>query len=1185
MNYVCKKQSYMETTITLKPTIKGRGKIFIFSFIWLIFMFVLPAKADIQEAPFSVKFQDAYGNQIEQACEGDQIFVVLEGLVNSTPGSASNIKVDIELYLDNVFLETISQTQYPPVVPPLEFIIPYTVSNSGFLCGKGFVYSQTPPSQTWVLLGSNNIDPATCITLLSPPELQAINGPTQLCYGSSFTFSTANQQEGVNYCWSIISQDITQGCGDNNISNIFQVFDMLPPGNYTVMLKLVNECGQIDVIKNFTILPVANTIITNMYCKQVQLEPELMCFEENFVYLWTLNGSLEFTSAQTYPTFNFPIDGTYNGNLLITAPNEFGGMSVIANIPFSVTTGYCCEGEFYTFNDGTTASQIINTIGSNVLTTNSLVAFNGVIYIDTDFSISYCPEIKMAKDAIFKVGEGVRFTIDHSTIDACSNYMWKGITTESLAKVDISNSEIRNAFNVISTVYNTFISCVNNNFKNNAYCFDLSNQSNSINFYGNTIQKTTNLLPPIANVNFRGVGMTFRNCVPQKIGDEVGNRNLFLNQNAGLIFETTSFDVLNCKFDNITSLGSTLGQAIFATSPGNGKTYTAKVARYDDVVNVPANNKINEFENCTVGICIEKTNQHVLVYGNSFDNITGTAIEINKCKNSTLDVLFNNIDNLQRNGIVFSGNQKCVKNIKNNSLMYESNGSPSRVGITVSNIYLSTIADDFTTVSQNYVNNSTRGIVFMNCFEPQVYSNAVTLTNASNLLFIPQLDMAGLRFSNCTGVRAFDNFVNGSNSGLTTVNEMKIKGIDIQFSSVRTLSCDSIINCGWGISAKGSCIGSRIQKNSMDDCDKGIVVYDGGILGAQGSPQNVNFGGRANDNKWWTNIESHLYAYGTQQSPTDGFNTNFYLRGIQPNNSVNPNPFLFSNSNSTIVNSILYSELTTPVNLYTACQFSNWEEYEIKYLGKFVQTDTTLTEGQQSWNKEQVYTELVQAPVLRAYSAVLDSFFIAHTNSSVNLVNTYWSELTIKDTNSTLSNNRIAALQERENQLSNLGNADNLHEENLRTLAGIYRATFTENIDTLTPNQMLQVEYIAQQCAMQGGPSVYVARSMRWAANGMVDYDYDDACVAQTGSNKMAQTNKNAALDRNCPYSIHNQLGNVVLTTEKQLEVQIINNLGQLIESFNFTGTKVLNRNSDKICVLRIFDKSTNQVCSEKVIY
>jgi hypothetical protein len=120
---------------------------------------------------------------------------------------------------------------------------------------------------------------------------------------------------------------------------------------------------------------------------------------------------------------------------------------------------------------------------------------------------------------------------------------------------------------------------------------------------------------------------------------------------------------------------------------------------------------------------------------------------------------------------------------------------------------------------------------------------------------------------------------------------------------------------------------------------------------------------------------------------------------------------------------------------------------------------------------------------------------------------------------------------------------------------------------------------------MLGGPSVYVARSMRWAATGMVDYDYDDACVAQTGSNKMAQNNQNAALDRNCPYSIQNQLGNVVLITEKQLEVQIINNLGQLIESFNFTGTKVLNRNSDKICVLRIFDKSANQVCSEKVIY
>jgi len=221
----------------------------------------------------------------------------------------------------------------------------------------------------------------------------------------------------------------------------------------------------------------------------------------------------------------------------------------------------------------------------------------------------------------------------------------------------------------------------------------------------------------------------------------------------------------------------------------------------------------------------------------------------------------------------------------------------------------------------------------------------------------------------------------------------------------------------------------------------------------------------------------------------------------------------------------------------------------------------------------------------RANSPELDSFFVAYTNSSMEIVKRYWAEITLKDTNSVLSASRILALQDLENQLNNTGPVYNLHEENLRTLSSIYRETFTEGIDTLTPNQLVQIENIAQQCAMTGGPSVYIARSLRWVANGTIDYDYDDVCVAQTGSNKMAQTNQNLSTKTNCPYTIQKQLGAVVITTDKLLTVQVVNTLGQIEENFTFTGVKELANNTNKLIVLRITDSSTKTNCYEKVVY
>ncbi|MFN8276484.1 MAG: T9SS type A sorting domain-containing protein [Chitinophagales bacterium] len=142
-------------------------------------------------------------------------------------------------------------------------------------------------------------------------------------------------------------------------------------------------------------------------------------------------------------------------------------------------------------------------------------------------------------------------------------------------------------------------------------------------------------------------------------------------------------------------------------------------------------------------------------------------------------------------------------------------------------------------------------------------------------------------------------------------------------------------------------------------------------------------------------------------------------------------------------------------------------------------------------DEAQLMLNLYQNPSVRQAIPRLDSFYLAHLGSSDTLLMLQLLMQQAKMTTDSLVSDSL-------NKLNNLVFANDKFQQNQQQLNSLYLSFFSTSKPTLDSANLKKLFDIAKQCYITGGPAVFEARAMYWAAVDRVRWSFQDDCLVQT---------------------------------------------------------------------------------------
>jgi hypothetical protein len=543
--------------------------------------------------------------------------------------------------------------------------------------------------------------------------------------------------------------------------------------------------------------------------------------------------------------------------------------------------------------DATLDKYTINSINNKWLFFNNDLILDGKLEIINTNFIRFAPNARIILDPLKQVS----LNVQRSTIAPRCDQMWGGIVESNekqLVTIDSSyligaktalKASNKSAFRVNASffvdnyigIYN-LNSTITDNYIKNSFFLDVPNR---------------NLLAPYSTLAQPYIGVKLENVNSIIVGTSQTNErgNLFFKSDYGIYDIVTNpsdkpatyklfsyrnnFFYINNPNGSITS-GSTAGK------------YYCGIYGYNKNLTFPAN------KNLEVNVGLSQTNRNnfytvetgvsthydvkLTVNSNYFRNILRRGINYENSSRTALitaNEIIGGSSNQNKNafGVYLKNFPNKTVSVENNSFNYQSNNVVLGVGVYVSYDKTAMGANQFATINNNTITNSTYGVWVLNSKKATLSSNTINyyLSDASLANLGAYFSLTGgvrgiiLQKANSTTVLS-NNIKRPNSSAYNAINTTNLQGIRIENSISDTIAENYMLHTAAGIFAKGACNNAKINCNTMENNYNGFY-FDNGTISQQGyAPGQFSqyASGRGADNKWINNFAPFKRKGGTK---------------------------------------------------------------------------------------------------------------------------------------------------------------------------------------------------------------------------------------------------------------------------------------------------------------------------------
>ncbi len=909
----------------------------------------------------------------------------------------------------------------------------------------------------------------------------------------------------------------------------------LNPGYYTItMTSYVMVCqvynpstGEYEPIVDSYTFPiwagppqVALTASENPICANASL-PETISAEVNsntpVTYQWATSAG-----ALTETTSAIDISETENTTYFVTVTDQ-NGCSGTASI--DVTINDCCTTTEGITLTNTTASNVSylfidnndGTYSFNPYFANSEIVINHHFIVDLPLVIGGFPNIRLGEATVIDVTEGNTLVLDNSTLQGCDN-LWYGISITGAgfscnattcpdynyngASVIMRNgATIRDAGFGIESHNGSYYDIDGGNFIDNYMGIAVYDCDGFEGRIINSVFSADNqfLAPPLETLP-PTIGIFAASVDGIEIGDALGNFNEFSHIVNGINSIASNMTVHPNMFHDLVespdpdadpyeSTGIIAWNIFNHYQPTGSITVTG----FDPD---PDNNSVVNFSNMKNGIVMQAVDAEVS--GNNFENMENVGMWVVECNNAEVGLSNNKILNAST-GISYVTNNNIYSLILNNRLIYDNSVGTNTLGIGTSGISIAQLNQpvSFIGIGSNRFYNHRRNI--------DLLSTGDNLSIGSNYFEMKRTvdngKQIGIRATNCELPEISTNQFVGLPSAISDANTSA--AIRLRNTTDAVIECNDMDYTSAGLLFEGDNFtnSEAIRTNRFHRHFNGIQLRN---FGAEGLIGDVGATAKTNGN---------IFA-----TPNSSYHPTGHIRTTSTNPSPNPPAqiFYFDPIDGTLVSTGSPLGIAMQIQQITGndrfdCTVDFDELFDMQEGGgsgermmaegvatgeAYENVEPEYREVSKYEQEKSTYRRLDRKPQLRTESEVLDDFYTEKQTGAVGKMDDMKQTLRqLADSVITSDSSLYAAkVLEVQTKLAALATAENF-EYNEKRVAEIYTQTAASGIPLYKDLQAKNyINWLAHQCPLVEGHSVYEARSLYAQISPNEDYDDDVLC-------------------------------------------------------------------------------------------
>ncbi len=938
------------------------------------------------------------------------------------------------------------------------------------------------------------------------------------------------------------------GNSDSSLEN--PTWDFGAPGDYSVTHTVTNDCGTDEVTEVVTViseLPDASFTYDAECITLVQFTSVTTQGDHQ----WDFDEDGNSDSSLENPTWDFGGEGTYTVTHTVT--NACGSSTEIIQITIDLSD---CVDEFCECIDG----SVISGSPTNITTefpgesniSNTCVSISGILIIDESFTFDNC-FIFMHPGAEIIVSSSKNLFILNSNINGCGEQLWKSITVQNGAYLEIEESFIRDGREAIQALDQSKIHISGSLFDKNyisIYVPSTQAGSNISSFiFQNTFSCSANLLDNFESTQLGSTslaGVWMYKTVGLNIGlpNDPNNINTFTGLRNGIFAFSSVVNVHHVVMQNLVGgpfqLSNFSGVGVYTNDCQLSLSQSSFNEVYSAVFSEATN--VNQLDACSIG---QLGNVHTGIYIQSgfyhTNNITNNIIY---CNNVGIT-----IGNLASSNLKVTGNQVTT-----------GLGASTGTGVLVYNAHFNDPGDVLFSDNTISLHNAVYGFHVYNSTNLRINDN--TITELAPFILFPDIN-SGIDLSAAKNCQVRDNTITGTGS------DSELTGIQVSNSQGTVFCCNTIDATRRGVSFVGACDDTNLRATDVSTVitsglglhlsatatigdqisDDGFLLYGNifsdseGIVNSGathegtsipdvnssrifidpvGHPETVPFPINAIPGSSWFPQDETGVTLTCAQSP------NCNIQGLLPPGGTDSNDVKTSEGGRNfgaftdglqweasrylywkLKNyTALHSQHNSVDSFYTANQstvLGAMYEIEEDILDLF-QPDAALRQGlAESLDEIEALLPLIafQDSLLMTTADTLhDPIMIAKDSLLQSLHGYHQSAQIFRD--SILQERITAAATVKSANLSVLASAD--FELNLKKVNDIYLSTIAVGVNEPAPDgswsgrfnssQLAQIEIIAGKCPLSDGNAVYFARGLLAMVK---DTIFDDAGICNAG--------------------------------------------------------------------------------------
>jgi hypothetical protein len=846
--------------------------------------------------------------------------------------------------------------------------------------------------------------------------------------------------------------------------------------------------------------------------------------------------SLQVTSTSIYPPVTYAWQGgtipTTGATVTITpsvtttytviATDALGCIAVSTITINVLNSKFCCSQQAINLAmnpnniilDNRTSNDLIG-ITANSTIWNQVIFINGTFTVDQSMQWNDC-RVYFTENAKIMINPGQVLDIQQnselSSPDDCP--MWDGIyasgtgaqlITQGNANITTGHNIIRDMINGVQISLNAKLTSSLTHYDDNKLSISLIDLPAN---YNGTIEKNTfkyqNGLKapytgdkPQTGINVSGNGNSFdglHNGIyltyyqPNPFTAPPAMVNMHHNVFTNILGGINLWDVVSPNSTQ-TLYNDLRGCAILGINRRQQYVVTANIYG-----NSMPTNTLTNFTNCNKAVILNGFN--TTIYRNKTLNTQAGFLNA-QCEGKTISINKNELLGA-RLGISKVGDEFAFT-VNDNELSM-ADPYPTQAGLyvplAINSTYITAQNTGTTDIFSNYINFShpdyATGIHLLNGSRDFIRNNQIDFLYSGNdpsATTVPNL--FGIDLANNDGVHVFANHVLGLNAP-NFLNLRQAAGIQMHKNKNSLVECNNLSNTQYGFYVVGdnNCNNyDRVRHNTMNNQFNGILLRH---LSNEGTLGNIG-----EDNPNVTIYDANNLFQGAMSlskvrrfTPCITSTTDKIVTQSANLNSLESTTVPFNaNCNYKVFNPSVFSSIfECEPDLIEEPIFGNIERAEQIALenSQYIEFE----EGGRWLDERMVMEWLNRDPNIRLNSPVLNAYYLAHQQAALQYL--YEVDRLLSELSDPMALQNAALWQQKWNlaQSLNQGMAEqNLFESNEKALNVLYLKYLAQGMESLSANELLEIESLASKCPYLDGQAVFKARTLYAMIAGPLTYN------------------------------------------------------------------------------------------------